>query len=81
MPILPNAKKNLRRSTRKQMYNQRVRSLVKTTTDEFKADPSQEKLAAAFSAIDKAVKRNIFHKNKAARKKSQLSKILAETEK
>lgn len=39
--------------------------------------PSAENLAKAFSAIDTAVKRNIFHKNKAARLKSQMSTLIA----
>jgi small subunit ribosomal protein S20 len=36
----------------------------------------QETLKVAYSKIDKAVKKNIFHKNKAARKKSQLASYL-----
>lgn len=45
--------------------------------DLMKKLPSAENLSKAFSAIDTAVKRHIFHKNKAARLKSQLSKLIA----
>jgi|TARA_B110000444_G_scaffold258664_1_gene300179 small subunit ribosomal protein S20 len=36
----------------------------------------EELLKTAYSQIDKATKKNIFHKNKAARKKSQLAGYL-----
>lgn len=76
MPILKNAKKALRVSKRKTVVNQRARSRSKTMIDAFNANPSDENLKKAFSAIDRAQKKNLFHKNKAARLKSQLSKKL-----
>lgn len=76
MPILQNAKKALRSSQKKAVYNQKVKSKVKNMIDKMKKEPSVEALNNVFSAIDKAVKRNIFHKNKAARLKSQMSKLL-----
>ena len=36
----------------------------------------EELLRTAYSQIDKATKKNVFHKNKAARKKSQLANYL-----
>jgi len=77
MPLLRNAKKALRVSKRKALVNQRIKSRVKTFTDAFKKDPSQENLAQAYSAIDKAVKGNLYHANKAARLKRQLSKLVS----
>lgn len=79
MPILENAKKALRSSKRKATYNQTVRSRVKTTVDAAKKKPSMENLTVAYSAIDKAVKRNLFHQNKASRLKSQLAKLVKPT--
>lgn len=79
MPILKNAKKALRASKRKAVFNRNVKSRTKTAVDAVKKTPSMEKLSAAYSAIDKAVKRNIFHKNKAARLKQQLSKLVKPT--
>lgn len=78
MPILKNAKKALRVSKRKAVLNRRVKSQVKTAIDTMKASPSQENLSKAYEAIDTAVKKNIYHKNKAARMKSQLAALLAE---
>lgn len=76
MPILKNAKKALRASQRKAEYNRRAKSRVKTALDSFTAQPGTDTLATAFSAIDKAVRRNLFHRNKAARYKARLSKQL-----
>ena len=75
MPILRNAKKALRVSHRKALQNKVVKSKVKTMVDKAKKLASPETLSTAFSAIDKAVKHNIFHANKAARMKSQLSRL------
>jgi small subunit ribosomal protein S20 len=76
MPILANAKKALRGSKRKAVFNQRVKSMVKTATDAMRKTPSQKNLDTVYSAIDKAVKRNIFHKNKAARLKAHMAKLM-----
>lgn len=75
MPILPNAQKALRVSKRKTQVNQAVKSKMKTMVDSFKKNPSLDNLAKAFSAVDRAVKNNILPKNRAARVKSQLSKL------
>jgi len=77
MPILKNAKKALRVSKRKAEMNQPIKSQVKTVMDSVKKKPSAQTLSNAFSAIDRAVKRNIFHKKKAARLKSQMAKLVA----
>jgi small subunit ribosomal protein S20 len=76
MPILANAQKALRQAKRRTLENRPVRSRVKTMVDAMKKTPSLEKLSQAFSAIDKAVKKHLIHKNKAARMKSQLNKLL-----
>ena len=75
MPILKNAKKALRASQRKAVVNGRVRSQVKTMSDKVKKTKTADSLPAAQSAIDKAVKKGIIHKNKAARLKAGLAKI------
>ncbi len=75
MPLLKNAKKTLRSSAKKQIINGRVRQRVKTYTDKVKKSLNKADLPAAVSAIDKAVKKNLLHKNKAARMKSQLAKL------
>ncbi len=75
MPILKNAKKTLRASKRKATFNNRVKSIAKTVVDKFTKEPSLINLCNAQSAIDKAVKKNIFAKNKASRMKAKISKL------
>lgn len=77
MPILQNAKKALRSSKRKAEVNQRTKSRTKTAVSAVKALKTPAALSLAFSAIDKAVKSHLVHKNKAARMKSQLSKVVS----
>lgn len=77
MPLLKNAKKALRSSQAKAVVNRRIKSRVKTTMDEMKAKPGTDNLSMAFSALDKAAKRGLFHGNKVARLKRQLSRLLA----
>lgn len=79
MPILKNAKKALRASIRKNAMNQTMKSRTKTAVDAVRKTPTMEKLSAAYSAIDKAVKRHIFHRNKAARLKQQLARLVKPT--
>ncbi len=75
MPLLQNAKKALRVSKRKAIVNKTLRSKVKTMTDKVRETVSAENMSSAFSSIDKAVKKNLLHRNKAARMKSQLSRL------
>lgn len=77
MPITKSALKALRQDRRRTEVNRPVRSRVKTTLDEVKKTPNASTLSHAFSAIDKAVKKHLIHKNKAARLKSAASKLLA----
>ncbi len=75
MPILKNAKKALRSSKRKAVINLIVKSKMKSSLKKTKLKPSVANLNNAYSAVDKACKKNLIHKNKAARLKRQISKI------
>lgn len=77
MPLLQNAKKALRRSQARASYNRRIKSHIKTAVDAVKSDKATTSLPAAFSALDKALKRGLIHRHKVARIKSQLSKVVA----
>ena len=76
MPILKNAIKALKVSKKKTIINGQIKSKLKTAIDEMKKNPEAKKLSAAFSAIDRSVKKNILQRNKAARIKASLSKLL-----
>jgi len=76
MPILKNAKKALRTSKRKALMNAQTKQQMRTSIKSAKLDASSDRVSLAFSRIDRAVKRGIIHKNKAARLKSQVSRLL-----
>lgn len=77
MPITKSAIKALKQAKKRTENNRAIKSRAKTALDAMKATPSDANLAKAFSTIDRAVKNHIFHRNKAAHLKSQLSKLVA----
>lgn len=84
MPITSSAKKALRASKRKRVYNARRKTTMidaVKTVKKFLADKNvkeaEKALVQAYKALDKAVKTNYIKKNTASRKKSRLAKMLA----
>jgi small subunit ribosomal protein S20 len=75
VPVTKSVKKSLRQSLKKAEINKPVRSKARTMLKKAKGKPTVENLKLAFSALDKAVKKNIFHKNMASRLKSRLNKL------
>lgn len=74
MPISLSAKKSLRKALKNNKENVSFKNKLKTTVKEFLAKPTNEGLKGVYSVLDKAVKKNIFHKNKSDRLKSTYSK-------
>ena len=80
--------KRIRVAERNRLRNKAYKSAVKTLTKRYQealatqaSDPSdensklvQERMSAAVSKIDKAVKRGVLHRNAGARRKSQLAR-------
>lgn len=56
--------------------NRHEKKMMKEIVDSFRKAPSAALLAKASSALDKAAKKNTIHKNKAARIKGRLAKLL-----
>jgi len=54
---------------------------VKEAIKKFKANPSEELLRVVYSMLDRAAKKRVIHKNKAARLKSRLSRLVKKKEK
>ncbi len=75
MPISASAKKSLRVANRNHKVNVTFKTNLRLTIKKFLASPSSEGLKDVFSILDKAVKNNLFHKNKTARLKSEYNKI------
>jgi len=78
MAITKGAKKAHRQSLRKRTMNQVRKQAVRATTKAARLAPKGDKaaLAAAYKAIDKALKRGIIKKNTAARRKAKVAKLL-----
>jgi small subunit ribosomal protein S20 len=83
MPIIKSAKKALRGSKRKQVYNLRRTKAMKETIKEVKKlvvgkskVEAQKLLPTVYKVIDKAAKRGVIKKNTASRKKSRIVKMI-----
>lgn len=77
MPIIKSAKKALRQSKRKKLVNDRVLRQVRRVLKKARTSATPDSVKKAYSALDRAVKKNVIHKNKASRLKSRLAKLLA----
>jgi small subunit ribosomal protein S20 len=77
MPIIKQAKKKLRHDRKRTEITSGVRASLRMVVKSFRKSPSKKSLGSVFRALDKAAKRNIIHKNKAARLKSRLSSLVA----
>jgi ribosomal protein S20 len=80
MPITKGAKKAARASEKKQVFNLRRKRKATSAVKEVKklvvagdAKTAQEKLSAAYKALDKAAKMGTIKKGNASRQKSRLS--------
>jgi len=76
MPISRSAKKSLRKSRSLKGTNVAFKKKIKVAVKEFTAKKNEETLKKLVSVLDKAVKKNIFHRNKVARLKSRYAKKL-----
>ena len=84
------AKKRIQIAERNRLINKSYKSTVKTLTkktlencEKYKKEPSEDNkilvntsLNNAFSLIDKAVKKNVLHKNNGANKKSKINNLV-----
>ena len=87
------AKKRIQVAERNRLINKTYKSSVRTLTkktlencEKYKKEPNEENknlintsLNKAFSLIDKAVKKNVLHKNNGANKKSKINNFVKTT--
>ena len=87
------AKKRIQIAERNRLINKTYKSTVKTLTKKtlenceiYKKEPNEDNrnlvitsLSKAFSLIDKAVKKNVLHKNNGANKKSKINNFVKTT--
>ena len=87
------AKKRIQISERNRLINKSYKSTVRTLTkrtlencEKYKKDPNEDNknlvnssLNKTFSLIDKAVKKNVLHKNNGANRKSKINNFVKNT--
>ena len=74
MANLKSSLKDIRRIARRTERNGATRSKLKSLRKRVVADPSDANNVAYASAMDKAVKSGVVHKNKANREKSKIAR-------
>lgn len=71
MPIIKSAKKRVRTAKKAGIRNSKTRRTLRGALKAFSLSPSAKLHSAAQSSLDKAAKKGVIHKNKAARLKKQ----------
>jgi small subunit ribosomal protein S20 len=71
MPIIKSAKKRVRTANKAAVRNSKTKRSLRVSLKSFIKTPSANSHASAVSNIDRALKKGVLHKNKAARLKRQ----------
>jgi len=76
MPITAGAIKKMRQDLKREAQNKKIKNKVKELIKKAGQKSTTENIRVAISAIDKAAKRHVFHRNRAGRLKSKLAKLV-----
>src|SRR5436190_24260321 len=83
MPNIKSAIKRMRQNTKRRAANRTARSAMRTAVKRVRGDIEENKLEAVesqlsqtLSVVDKAARKKLMHKNKAARHSSRLMKAM-----
>lgn len=76
MPVIKSAKKKLRKDKVREKRNLVLKTGLKKALSAALKKPTTESVKKVVILADKNVKNNLIHKNKAARLKSRLSKLV-----
>lgn len=76
MPVTKTAKRALRSAKRKEIINKQIRTNVEVAIRLAIKNKTRKNILKAISLSDRAAKKNIIHKNKAARIKRSLTNLL-----
>jgi len=79
MPVTKTAKRALRSSRKKESVNRAVQAKLEVAIRQAKKSKAREKVLKAISLADRAAKKKVIHKNKAARIKSQMEKLISKS--
>lgn len=79
MPITSSAKKALRQSESRRARNRVWKNKLSEAVKKAVSEKSPAFLSAAYKIIDKSAKKGLIKKNKAARMKSKLAKLIKQS--
>lgn len=68
-------KQDVKKTSQNDSYRKSMKDIAKKISKTTAGKKAQDIVKKAYSVIDKAAKKNIIHKNKAARLKSKVSKL------
>lgn len=77
MPVIKSAKKKLKQDKKRTLVRAKTEVVLKDAVKKAVASPTAKNVSAAESLLDKAAKKHIIHRNKAARVKSRLARLLS----
>jgi len=75
MPIIKSAIKRAKQAIKRRERNTVIKRDIKSAVNDFLAKPTAKALSAAYSELDKSVKKGLLKKNTVARRKMRLAKI------
>jgi small subunit ribosomal protein S20 len=81
MPVIRSAKKKLKVDKKRESSNKKTKNFIDMVVKKAQKKPSEAAIRIAFKAIDKGVKKDVFHKNKGARIKASLTKLISKKSK
>lgn len=76
MPITKQALKKLHHDRKRAVATDKVRRELRKLIKTARVSPGKKTVTEVFAALDKAASHHIIHKNKAARLKSRLSRLI-----
>lgn len=79
MPVIHSAKKKMRQDRVRTRVNKEKKDNLKKTLKKTRLKPTLENINKTQSVIDKMAKAHLIHKNKAARLKSQIARLLGKS--
>ncbi len=83
MPQIKSAKKAMRQARRRTVINRAQRSALRTALKRVRSASTKQEATLAYAAavrlLDRAARKGLIHKNKAARNKSRLAKYVKTT--
>ncbi|MDP3998435.1 MAG: 30S ribosomal protein S20 [bacterium] len=79
MPVIKSAIKKMRQDNKRRQANRLRKERVKAVIKTARRQPTDKNIRTAISLIDRLTKSDLVHRNKAARLKSQVSRLLVKS--